>query len=191
MPELVYFVGVSLDGYIAGPAGEIDFFPLGPDFVQWLGTDYPETLPAHAHQHFGIAPGTPNRHFGSVLMGRATYEPGSAAGFPSPYPHLAQYVVSTTLTASPAPGVRVVTDPKALVRELKAEEGHDIWLAGGGRLAAALTAEIDTLVIKRYPVLAGAGIPLFAGEFRPTLWTPVHRRGFENGTQVSTFRRAG
>ncbi|UGT59504.1 dihydrofolate reductase family protein [Nocardia asteroides] len=191
MPELVYFVGVSLDGYIAGPDGEIDFFPLGPDFVEWLGADYPETLPAHVHPHFGIAPGTPNRHFGSVVMGRATYQPGLDAGFPSPYPHLTQYVVSTTLTAAPAPDVRVVTDPKALVRELKATEERDIWLAGGGRLAAALLDEIDALVIKRYPVLAGAGIPVCAGEFRPTRWAPVHRRSFENGTQVSTFRRAG
>lgn len=191
MPELVYFVGVSLDGYIAGPDGETDFYPLGPDFTRWLATDYPETLPAHAHPHFGIAPGTPNRHFGSVLMGLATYRPGLDAGFPSPYPHLAQYVASTTLGAAPAPDVQVVTDPSALVRKLKAEEERDIWLAGGGRLAAALRDEIDAMVIKRYPVLAGAGVPLFAGEFRPTHWTPVHRRSFENGTQVSTFRRAG
>lgn len=191
MPELVYFVGVTLDGYIAGPDGEIDFFPLGPDFVAWLGTDYPETLPAHLHPHFGIAPGTPNRRFGSVVMGRATYEPGLAAGFPSPYPQLTQYVVSTTLTTPPAPDVRVVTDPHALVRELKAGEERDIWLAGGGKLAAALLDEIDVLVIKRYPVLAGGGIPMLAGEFRPALFTPVHRRGFANGTQVSTFRRAG
>jgi len=28
MRKPVYFVGISLDGYIAGPGGEIDFYPV-------------------------------------------------------------------------------------------------------------------------------------------------------------------
>lgn len=190
MRKLVYYVGVSLDGYIAGPNGEIDFYPLGEDFLEWMAADYPETLPAHARPHFGIADGTPNQRFGAMLMGRATWEPGRAAGFPSPYPHLRQYVVSTTLDADPAPDVRVVSDPLALVRELKATEQRDIWLGGGGRLAAALRDEIDELVIKHYPVIAGDGIPLFAGEFGPVRFAPVRRRGFANGTEVAVYRPA-
>lgn len=190
MRKLVYYVGVSLDGYIAGPNGEIDFMPLGEDFLDWMRADYPETLPAHARPHFGLEVDAPNRRFGSMIMGRATYEPGLAVGVASPYPHLTQYVVSTTLDSAPAPDVRVVRDPRALVRELKASDGPDIWLAGGGRLAATLRDEIDEMVVKHYPVVAGDGIPMFSGAFGPTRFTPVRRQGFANGTEVAVYRPA-
>jgi dihydrofolate reductase len=69
-------------------------------------------------------------------------------------------VVSTTLPASPDPRVQVVAgDPVKLVRRLKHRPGAGIWLAGGARLAGALLDEIDELVIKRYPLVLGVGIP--------------------------------
>ena len=43
------------------------------------------------------------------------------------------------------------------VRALKADPGWDLWLAGGGRLAAFLTDEIDELLLKVNPVVLGAG----------------------------------
>lgn len=85
------------------------------------------------------------------IAARATYAPALDAGITIPYAHLRQYVVSTTLAASPAPRVHVVDDPVALVRGLTQEDGAGVWLAGGGRLAGALLTEIDTLVVKRYP----------------------------------------
>ncbi|MFG3013690.1 hypothetical protein ACGFZB_25230 [Streptomyces cinerochromogenes] len=39
--------------------------------------------------------------------------------------------------------------------------GLDIWLCGGGRLAGTLWPEIDELLIKTYPVVAGTGIPVW------------------------------
>ena len=54
-----------------------------------------------------------------------------------PYSHLEQYVVSSALRVED-PDVQVVSDPVALVRELKLRDGMGIWLAGGGKLAAAL-----------------------------------------------------
>jgi dihydrofolate reductase len=95
-------------------------------------------------------------------MGRRTYEVGTAMGVQSPYPHLRQYVVSRTMTASPGAAVQLVsTDPADLVRELKRERGLDIWLCGGARLAGALYGEIDERVLKVNPVMLGAGMPLF------------------------------
>ncbi|MGW0250904.1 dihydrofolate reductase family protein [Nocardia goodfellowii] len=192
MRKLTYFVGMSLDGYIAGPGDDISFFDLSPEFLAWLSGDYPETLPAHLWPHFGIAADTAPAHFDTLIMGRGTYVPALDAGIASPYPHMkTQYIVSSTLEGIDAPGVELVRDdPAGLVRRLKKEDGKDIWLAGGGQLAAQLIDEIDELVIKSYPCIAGEGTRAFTGQFNPARFQLERRQDFQNGTQVSWFRRA-
>ncbi|MGW6379267.1 dihydrofolate reductase family protein [Rhodococcus sp. NPDC055112] len=188
MRKLVYYVGVSLDGYIAGPGGEWEFM-LSDEMTAWITERYPDTVPTHIRPHLGLE-GAANRAFDTVLMGRGTYQPGIDAGVTSPYSHLRQYVVSTTLGEIADPAVELVTgDPVALVRELKAQEGMDVWLAGGGKLAGTLLPEIDELVIKRYPVIAGSGIPAFDGPFLPTPFTPTRTDSLDNGASVTWFSR--
>ncbi|MBB4913244.1 dihydrofolate reductase family protein [Streptosporangium saharense] len=189
MRKLVYYVGVSIDGYIAGPGGEFDFYPVPDDMVTWMATDYPETFFVHSRTQLGLD--TPNRHFGTVLMGRGAYQPGLDAGVASPYPHLEQYVVSTTIPEIADPEVNLVPgDPLSLVRALKKEDGLDIWLCGGGKLAGTLLPEIDELVVKSYPVVAGVGISAFTGAFSPTLFTRTTSRSFSNGSTVTWYGRA-
>ncbi|MFD6155806.1 dihydrofolate reductase family protein [Nocardia sp. NPDC060256] len=190
MRKLVYYVAVSLDGYIAGPGGEYDFYPDDAEMGASLNTEYPEFVPSFVRPHFGMAADEPNKRFGTVLMGRGTYEPALSVGVSSPYPHMKQYAVSRTLGIDD-PAVELVdADPVGLVRRLKTEAGQDIWLCGGGNLAAQLLGEIDEMIIKSYPVVAGSGISAFAGEFRPTLFTPTRRAEFGNGAQVTWFTRA-
>ncbi|MFD0259745.1 dihydrofolate reductase family protein [Kitasatospora indigofera] len=194
MRKLVYYVAVTLDGRIAGPGGEYDFFPLGDEqqataYAEWTDARYPETVPGFLRAAKGLAD-TPNQRFDTVLMGLGSYRPGLDAGFPSPYPHLRQYVVSSTLAPDTDPAVTVVgADPLALVRDLKREEGQDIWLCGGGVLAGALLPEIDELIIKSYPVVAGSGIPVLQGGFSPTLFEVTDRVSFDNGVAVTWFAR--
>ena len=97
-----------------------------------------------------------------------TYDIGRKAGLTSPYPHLRQIVLSSSITAPPDPAVEVF-GPEVIseVRALKAGPGKDLWLAGGGRLAAFLADEIDELILKVNPVLLGAGTPLFDAPHRP------------------------
>ncbi|MEV0126748.1 dihydrofolate reductase family protein [Streptomyces sp. NPDC050703] len=178
MRKLVYFIAVSLDGFIAGPdgsdpTGPDGFWPVGQDYVEHLAETYPETLPAPAREALGItAEGT---HFDTVLEGRRTYMIGVTAGLPNAYPHLRHLVFSRTLTESPDPGVELVaSDPVEKVRELKREDGEngkDIWLCGGGELAGVLRDEIDRLVVKVGPLTLGSGTPLFS---RETPFEPVH-----------------
>ncbi|WP_141578635.1 dihydrofolate reductase family protein [Actinomadura sp. WMMA1423] len=189
MRRLVYYVAATLDGYIAGPDGQYDFLPFEGEPAKMIVDEYPETLPAHVRGPLGIA-AAPNRHFDAVVMGRGTYEPALTAGITSPYPHLEQYVVSTTLGIDDPAVTVVAEDPAGLVRELKRRDGLDIWLAGGGRLAGALVDEIDALVVKRHPMVIGSGIPLFDGPFAVAAFTPGATRAFDSGLVVTTYTRA-
>lgn len=194
MRKLVYCIAASLDGRIAGPEGQFDFFPVGDeqqaaDYAAWVNARHPETVPTGMREHAGLAD-TPNRRFDTVVMGHGTYRLAAEHGVTSPYAHLRQYVVSSTLTTSPDPAVTVVhDDPLTLVRDLKKEAGQDIWLCGGGRLAGSLLPEIDELIVKSYPVVAGSGIPLFDGAFNPTPFTVTDRTSFPNGVTMTWFTR--
>ncbi|MBW0270685.1 deaminase [Nocardia sp. MH4] len=190
MRKLVYYIGVSLDGYIAGPGGEVDFYPTPQNYMEWMTAEFPDSIPTHLRPHIGMDPELPAKNWDTVLMGRGTYIlPGEHVE--SPFSHLKQYVVSSSLAQADHPGVEIVSgDPAELVRELKRQEGGDIWLCGGGNLAGQLIDEIDEMVIKSYPVIAGAGVHAFTGVFKPTSFTPVRRKEFDNGTQVTWFVRA-
>ncbi|WP_086824585.1 dihydrofolate reductase family protein [Allokutzneria sp. NRRL B-24872] len=180
MRKLTYFVATTLDGFISGPDHEMDFFPMQGEHITALAEEYPEAVPTHIRGLLGVPADAPNRHFDTVLMGRGTYEPGLAQGVTSPYSHLRQIVLSTSL--SPVPGVEVLaSDPVAVVRELKAEPGLDIWLCGGGQLAGALRSEIDELVLKVNPVACGSGTPVFAADFRPESFALQSVRHFPTG----------
>ncbi len=110
---------------------------------------------------------------------------------PSPYAHLRQYVVSSTITAPPDPAVTILDgDPLAAVRALEAGGGGEIYLAGGRRLAGPLLPEIDELVLKVYPVVAGAGVRLFETGFAPTAFDLAGARPFASGAVVLTYTRA-
>ncbi|MGY1778688.1 dihydrofolate reductase family protein [Geodermatophilus sp. SYSU D00804] len=189
MRDLVYYVGVSIDGFIAGPDDEVDFYPLTEPFTEWMATEYADALPTHVRRALGVDAAL-RRRFDTVVMGRRTYDPGLAAGIVSPHAHLRQVVVSRSLEP-PAPEVTVVReDPLAAVRALKEAPGLDVYLAGGGQLAGELLPEIDRLVLKQYPVVAGAGRPLFDTGFAPTGFVLDDVRTFPGGPAVLTWSRS-
>jgi dihydrofolate reductase len=188
MRKLTYYVATTIDGFIAGPDGQFDFFPIEPDVLATMNAELPETVPTHFRPAVGLTD-APNLRFDTVLMGRGTYEPALREGITSPYAHLRQYVFSRTLNSSdPEVGI-VSADPVPFVRQLKRQAGLDIWLCGGGNLASQLRTEIDEMVIKCYPLVIGAGIPLFDGPFDPTGFTVTGTRAFESGASVTSYTR--
>lgn len=196
MRKLVYYIASTLDGFIAGPdgadpSGPGGFWPIPGDYLQHLAGEYPETLPGPARDALSItAEGT---HFDTVVEGRKSYEIGLAAGIPDAFPHLRHLVFSTTLTEAPAPAVELVAgDPVAKVRELKQEDGKDIWLVGGGELAGVLYTEIDRLIIKLGPLTIGTGIPLFGrtADFDPRIWNLTDHTVLDSGAAFLTYTRS-
>lgn len=192
MRKLVYYVATTLDGYIAGPDGAdpsgADYFPLTPDVLQYIVEHYLETLPGPARAALGV--GSPGQTFDTVLEGRASYEIGLAGGLTDAYPHLRHLVFSTTLE-SRDPAVEIVrSGALERVRALKAEEGKDLWLVGGGTLAHSLLPEIDRLVLKQNRSIIGSGIPLFDGPFQPHMFRPVDEILLDSGLRVLTYDRA-
>ena len=167
MRRLVYLVAVTLDGFIAAPDGGdpsgSEFLPVTPDLVEHLVTTWPETLPGPAREAIGLT---------------------------DAYPHLRHLVVSRSLADRTDLPVEVVAgDPLERVRRLKAEDGLDIWLVGGGTLAHTLLPEIDRLVLKVNPSVIGDGRRLFAGPFAHARFEPVDQVDLPGGVRIVTLDR--
>src|SRR5215213_8126596 len=141
MRRVRYRVATSLDGFIAGPNGEIDWIVPDPtaDFTSLYAS------------------------VDTVLLGRRTYELTLQPGAP-PWPDGWRiYVCSRTLDPAQHPGVVVISDNiDTVVTALRAEAGPDIWLFGGGSLFASLLAAdlVDDIELAVMPVLLGDGVPL-------------------------------
>ncbi|WP_280235438.1 dihydrofolate reductase family protein [Nocardia cyriacigeorgica] len=191
MRKLTYYVASTIDGFIATEEGSVDFFPVGGDHGPAITAQYPETLPTKVREALGID--KRNANFDTVLMGRKTHDFGVRTGTSSPYAHLRQFVVSSTLPESPDPAVELISaDPLATVRELKRDKGLGIWLCGGGELAQVLLPEIDQIFLKLYPIVLGRGRSLFGDGPKlpePTRFRVITSQVFEDGVAFVKYGR--
>ena len=150
MREVILYTAASIDGYIAGPGGNIDWLH-DPEFTT------PEEDYGYADFYAGID---------TTLMGNKTYKMIRGFDVPFPYPDKKNYVFSRTAEKSRDEHVQFIgKDIPGLVRKLKNSNGKGIWLVGGGEINALLLANglIDRLIITLFPVLLGTGIPMFGG----------------------------
>ena len=141
MRHVRYGVAMSLDGYIAGPNGESDWIIQDPDI------DFGEMF----------------SRFDTLLIGRKTFEAMlKMGGGGGSMPGVESFVISRTMNQSDHPDVKIARDASALVKDLKAQPGKDIWLFGGGELFRSLldAGLVDGVDVGIFPVLLGKGIPL-------------------------------
>jgi dihydrofolate reductase len=165
--HVLYRVAASVDGYIAGPRGEVDWIVREPevDFTALYGA------------------------VDTVLLGRRTYELTRQPGAP-PWPagwHI--HVFSRTLAPEEHPGVTVVSgEAGAAVAALRARPGREIWLFGGGSLFRSLldARQVDIVEVVVMPVLLGGGVPLLETGAALTRLTLSHARSYPSG--VVTLR---
>jgi dihydrofolate reductase len=139
------YIAASLDGFIAGPNGEIDWL----DMVDHPGEDY-------GYDQFYAS-------VDALVMGRKTYQvPASVAEWP--YPGKPSYVLTRQDLKTDRDDVTFVTDPvETVVESLRRQGFQHLWLAGGGETVRAFLAQglIDEHIVSIIPTILGAGIPLF------------------------------
>jgi dihydrofolate reductase len=156
MRRVRYSVAVSLDGYLAGPKGEVDWITNDPqvDFA-------------------GLA-----AQFDTMIVGRKTYEFARAQGASVRMPGIEPYVVSHTLKQAQCPDATVSADAVRTVSTLKQRPGKDIWLFGGGSLFRSLldAGLVDGVEVAIIPVLLGGGVPFLPGGGRRTVLRFVRHR---------------
>lgn len=147
--KLIYYIASSINGHIADAEGNTDDFSMTAQYIP----DYIKDL----------------QNFDTVLMGKYTYEAGYKHGLepgqPAPiYGHMMQYVFSRSMEQYQHEQLEVIqNDPAEFVRSLKMQDGTDIYLCGGGQLAAYLMQHklIDEVILKVSPLIIGQGLALF------------------------------
>lgn len=142
MRKITINIATSLDGYIEGPQGEIDWCLNDQDYGL---TDFSEDCDA-------------------LFMGRKSYELIAQAGLGFFEDH-SIYVFSDTLLPDEHFGIKIIrrTDFVSFVKDFRQQEGKNIWFFGGADLLASFMAEnlVDEFLVSVHPLILGGGKPLF------------------------------
>jgi dihydrofolate reductase len=147
MSDVIYYLAMSADGYIATPEGDVSWL---------LPFQKPEEDYGYANFYNSV---------GAILMGGNSFR--QTLGFGAwPYPGKPCFVISTQeITHPPAPTVFGYSgDLSQLVLGLKMRLDTPIWLMGGSQLASSMSRRglIDLIVMTIVPVLLGNGLPMMS-----------------------------
>ena len=183
MRNIVVWLSMSLDGFIAGPDGDLSWHRVDDEL----------------HQHFN----DDLRGMSAFLHGRRTYElmaafwptadrdPGSTAPmreFAGIWRDMPKIVYSRSLDRAEWHGTVVREVVPEQVRALKAEPGGEMSL-GGADLAESFRRHglVDEYRLYVHPVVVGRGTPLFPAGTRLDL-SLAESRPFGNGVVLLRYR---
>jgi dihydrofolate reductase len=187
MRTVTYGAACSLDGFIAGSDGAIDWLHFSGDVEEVMG-EYWSTVDAvlmgRKTWEFAVAQGMDGQQ-GSVPGSGDTSAGNDGSGIPA----VATYLFTRTQTETP-PGVELVSPYAAgFVKQLKGQPGKGICLMGGGELAGSLfeAGLIDEISLNVHPVLLGSGVPFFHQTCRIALEL-AEVRTIAGGCVLMTYR---
>jgi len=149
MRKVILYIAQSLDGKIARMNGDVD----------WL-----DKVHSVENEDYGYA--SFYESIDTTLMGNRTYEKILSFGIEFPYAGKENYVFSQQKGKHDTEHVKFIGDElTSFVREIKQEEGKNIWLVGGSEINTLLfnAGLIDEIYLFTMPITVGEGIPLFAG----------------------------
>jgi dihydrofolate reductase len=180
MRRVVLQMGVTVDGYVAGPGGEGDW---------GLPPEHPEV------QAWKVAS---LRQVGVHIMGRVTYEqmagywPGATGDYADFMNNLPKVAFSATLPAAGWAGTRIARgDLAEEIAALKGEPGGEVIMAHGGAAfvqALSRAGLIDEYRLVILPVALGGGLPLFKDLPKPLRLDLAEARAFPDGTAIHVYR---
>ncbi len=168
MRKIRYGVAASLDGFIAGPNGEVDW--ITPD----AEVDFAEVW----------------AQFDTLLMGRRTYEVAVQRLGEAAFAGITSVVFSRTLQQEQHPRVKVVPQlTREWVTFLKAQSGKDVWLMGGSSLFRSFfdSGYVDGIDLMIIPVILGAGTPMLPPPYTPTNLKLFSNRIYRSGRLSLAF----
>jgi dihydrofolate reductase len=179
MRQVVLQMGVTLDGYVAGPGGEGDWGlpPEDPDVRAWKVASV--------------------RQAGTHIMGRITYEqmaaywPAATGDYAAPMNSIPKVVFSKTLPAAEWATSRIARgDLTEEIAALKSEPGGAIMAHGGAAFVQALSrlGLIDEYRLIIHPVALGKGLPLFGDLPRPLRLDLADAKRFPDGTVIHVYQ---
>ncbi len=170
------FTATSLDGFIAGAGGNIEFL---------------ETFPAPDGDDMGYAAFM--QSVDAILMGRNTFETVLGFGIPWPFEkHV--FVWSTTLQQISTELQDKVTLVKGTTVDVIAfinTAGYSSLYIDGGKAIQSFIKEdlIHEMTLTTIPVLIGEGIPLFSGEKGLKKFQCIKTKLYPNGVVQSTYEK--
>ncbi len=150
MRKVILYIAISLDGYVAKLDGS----------VSWL-----DNVPHSNQEDYGYY--SFYEAIDTTLMGNKTYQQVLGFDTPFPYSNKTNYVFTRQQELQDDENVSFINeDIGSFVRNLKHQEGADIWLIGGGQINGVLLEEnlIDEMIVSIMPMILGNGLPFFSIE---------------------------
>lgn len=170
MTKVTVFLGLSLDGYIAGPNNELD----------WLNICQTEPPENTGFQDLVNS-------IDCMIMGRNTYDTVLPFG---QWPYEGKRVVVLTSRAANSKYGETFYSGSLinLIEDLKKEGIKHIYLDGGNTVRQGLKANlVDELVLSWIPIILGKGISLFDSTLPRSLWKHESTRPFPSGLVQSKY----
>jgi dihydrofolate reductase len=159
MRKLIFFMHTSLDGFVAGPNGELSWLKIDEEMF-----DFVATMTANAD---------------TALYGRVTYEMmqsywPTAGEKPNAskhdiehsrwYNNVSKVVLSRTIQETGLHNTKVISDQLSdNINKIKQQDGKNILIFGSPRASQSLLKEglVDEFWLFVNPIIVGQGMPLF------------------------------
>lgn len=155
MRKIILNLAVTLDGFIEGPNGELDWINIaGSSGSEHLVAQFLPTID-------------------TILYGRVSYDmwgqfqPDEKASAPEKElwkeVHSKKKYVFSKHPKEDGKATFISSNIKQEVEKIKAAPGKDIWLYGGSKLITTFINEglVDNYLLAIFPVILGEGKPLF------------------------------
>ncbi len=185
MRKLIYSTGVSLDGFIAGPGGEIDW-SAPEEELHRFHNEQTQALGAHL---------CGRRLYETMVYWETAHENPTATPVELEFAHIWQalpkVVFSNTLTQVEG-NARLTREGVAeVLATLRAEPGQDIGIGGAGLAATAIRQGlVDEYRLFVSPVILGGGTPFFPSLADRIDLELLEMRAFGSRVVYLRYRRA-